>query len=210
MKPDVVSFQGVNVKPGSFKFKNIDGSTDNVVNEYDKTIISHSSPRFFGGIGNNFKYKGLELSVFLNGQYGNEVFNESRYRLEGGAPLAYLNLTKDFWENRWTPENPTNRYGTFSVDTENTTASQVSSYYVEDASFLRLKTVTIGYRFPKKKLIWGVSDLKIYVTADNLYTWTKYSGFDPEVDSNVFLLQGFDRISYPRSRSAIAGVNITF
>lgn len=214
LKNGVVSVKGTNVKPGSFKFKNLDGSEDNVVDENDQTIISRSSPKFFGGISNTLKYKGFELSVFLTGSYGNEIFNESRFRLEGGTPLAWLNLSKDFWDNRWTPDNPTNEYGTFSVDTKNTTSMKTSSYYVEDASFLRLKTLSLAYTVPAnflKKMKWSnISNIKLYATADNLYTWTKYTGFDPEIDSNNALLPGFDRISYPRTRTFIFGVNVTF
>jgi TonB-linked SusC/RagA family outer membrane protein len=214
LKPDVVSVSGTNVKPGSFKFKNLDGSADNVVDENDQTIISRSTPKFFGGINNTFKYKGFELSIFLVGSYGNEIFNESRFRLEGGTPIVWLNLSQDFWDNRWTPDNPTNEYGTFSVDTKNTTSMKTSSYYVENASFLRLKTLSLAYNVPAdflKKIRWSnISNLRLYATADNLYTWTKYTGFDPEIDSNNALLPGFDRISYPRTRTFIFGVNITF
>ncbi len=214
LKDGVVSVQGTNVKPGSFKFKNLNGSADNIVDEEDQTIISRSNPKFFGGINNTFRYKGIELSIFLNGSYGNQIFNESRFRLEGGTPLAWLNLSQDFWNNRWTPENPTNEYGTFSLDTKNTTSMKTSSYYVEDASFLRLKTLSLGYTVPndllKRAGMGNVSNLKLYATADNLYTWTSYTGFDPEIDSNNALLPGFDRISYPRTRSIIFGINLTF
>ena len=214
LKPDVVSIKGVNVKPGSYKFKNLDGSEDNVVDENDQTIISHSSPKFFGGINNTFRYKNFELSIFLSGSYGNEIFNESKFRLSGGAPIAWQNLSKEFWDNRWTPENPTNKYGTFSVETRNTTALITSSYYVEDASYLKLKTVSLSYIIPSSTFqkigLSKISSCKVYFTGDNLYTWTKYSGFDPEVDSGNALLTGFDRISYPRARSFILGVNITF
>lgn len=91
---------------------------------------------------------------------------------------------------------------------------KTSSYYVEDASFLRLKTLSLAYTVPAnflKKMKWSnISNIKLYATADNLYTWTKYTGFDPEIDSNNALLPGFDRISYPRTRTFIFGVNVTF
>lgn len=214
LKPGVVSVKGTNVKPGSYKFKNLDGSEDNVVDENDQTIISHSSPKFFGGMNNTFRYKNFELSVFLSGSFGNEVFNESKFRLSGGIPLAWQNLSKDFWDNRWTPENPTNSYGTFSVDTRNTTSLMTNSYYVEDASYIKLKSVSLSYTIPtsvlKKIGLGNVTNAKIYATGDNLYTWTNYTGFDPEVDSGNALLTGFDRVSYPRTRSYILGVNVTF
>lgn len=214
LKPGVISVKGTNVKPGSYKFRNLDGSEDNVVDENDQTVISHSSPKFFGGMNNTFRYKNFELSVFLSGSFGNEVFNESKFRLSGGIPLAWQNLSKDFWDNRWTPENPTNAYGTFSVDTRNTTSLMTNSYYVEDASYIKLKSVSLSYTIPtsvlKKIGLGNVSNAKVYATGDNLYTWTNYTGFDPEVDSGNALLTGFDRVSYPRTRSYILGVNVTF
>ncbi len=212
LKPGVVGFADAKVIPGTFKFKNFNG--DNEVNSEDMRIISRSDPKFYGGIGNNFRYKGIELSIFLSGMYGNQIFNESRYRLEGAFPQAWMNLTKDFWDNRWTPDNPTNEYGNFSSQLYNPAAKSASSYYVEDASFLRLKTVSLSYTFPQsllKKISGSVlSNVRIYVTGDNLYTWTKYSGFDPEIDSGNPMMTGFDRISYPRTRSFIFGLSVTF
>jgi len=168
LKPDVVKVSGQNVKPGSFKFKNLDGSEDNTVDEKDQTVISHSSPKFFGGINNTFKYKGFDLNIFFSGSYGNEIFNESKYRLSGGTPLTWMNLSQDFWDNRWTPENPTNIYGTYSVDTQNVTSRKTSSYYVEDASFLRLKTLSLGYNVPVSFFrvlgINSISNMKFYFT----------------------------------------------
>ena len=214
LKSDVVSVKGIKVKPGSFKFANIDGSVDNVVDENDKTIISHSSPKFFGGISNSFKIRDFDLTVFLSGSYGNQIFNESRFRLEGGQPATWLNIARDFYLNRWTPDNPTNKYGTFSLDTQNFTSTQTSSYYVEDASFLRLTNISFGYNVDlsslKKVGVKNLNKIKVYITGNNLYTWTKYTGFDPEVDSNNALLTGFDRVSYPHSKSVLFGVNISF
>ena len=146
--------------------------------------------------------------------YGNQIFNESRFRMEGAVPYTWLNITKDFWENRWTPDNPTNARGNFASETLNPTASYASSYYVEDASFLRLKTLTLSYTLPqsiiRKISPSRISNIRVYVTGENLYTWTNYSGFDPEIDSGNPLLTGYDRISYPRTRSVIFGLSITF
>lgn len=212
LKPDVVSVKGINVKPGSFKFKNIDVSADNVVDEKDQTIISHSSPKLFGGINNTFKYKGFDLSIFLSGSYGNQIFNESRFRLEGGVPITWLNVSKDFYHNKWTPQNPSNKYGTYSI--YNQTSLLASSYYVEDASFFRLTNLTLGFNVNPEDLkrigIKEIGNLRVYVTGNNLYTWTKYTGFDPEVDSNNALLTGFDRVSYPHTKSVLFGLNLSF
>jgi TonB-linked SusC/RagA family outer membrane protein len=209
LKEEVTSVNGVVLKPGSFKFKDIE--PDGVINDADKTIISHSDPKNFGGITNTFRYKNFELSTFFEWSYGNEIFNESRWRIEGGAASTWMNITKDFWYNRWTPENPTNEYGTFANDTENKTSVLASSYYVEDASWLRLKNVSLSYIFPKRIVqSIGLSNVRIYCVGNNLVTWTKYTGYDPEIDSGNALLPGFDRISYPRSKSYILGINVSF
>lgn len=208
LKDEVVSVSGINVLPGSFKFKDLNGDGE-IDLDNDRTFISNSAPKFFGGITNSFNYKNFDLTVFLQGSYGNEVFNESRWRLEGGALLAYMNVTKDFYYNHWTPDNPTNEYGTFSDN--NVTALLTSSYYVEDASYLRLKNITLGYTLENDMMSkFGLEQARIYVTGNNLFTWTDYTGFDPEVNSGQSLMSGVDHISYPRSRTILVGLNISF
>jgi hypothetical protein len=132
--------------------------------------------------------------------------------LEGGVPIIWLNISKDFYYNKWTPDNPTNKYGDYSI--LNKTALVASSYYVEDASFLRLTNLTLGYNVKiadlKKMGLKEISNFRVYVTGNNLYTWTKYTGFDPEVDSNNALLTGFDRVSYPHTKSVLLGLNLSF
>lgn len=209
LKGDVVSVKNINVIPGSFKFKDFDDN--GIVDEDDQRIISHSSPKFFGGVTNTFTYRNFDLSVFLEGSYGNEIFNESRFRMEGFLVYYFNNTTKYMFENHWTPENPTNEYGNYSRDNLNATASVTSSYYVEDASWLRLKNVVFSYNVPQKYISrLKVSRLRVYFTGNNLKTWTKYTGYDPEIFSNNSLLPGFDRISYPRTKSYIFGINISF
>ncbi|NGF56449.1 TonB-dependent receptor [Parapedobacter sp. SGR-10] len=207
LKPGIASVTGINVKPGSFKFKDLNG--DGFIDlDNDRTPISQSFPKFFGGINNTVRYKNFDLNFLFDWSYGNQIFNESRYRLEGGVLSTYMNITKDFWYNRWTPENPTNEYGTYAD--RNETSQVASSYYVEDASWLRLRNVGIGYQIPKSvfkgKTIQGA---RVYLTGSNLYTWTKYTGYDPEISSGQALLPGFDRISYPRSRTIMLGLNVS-
>ena len=208
LKENVVSVTGVNVKPGSFKFKDLDGD-GYVTLEEDRKKISSSDPILFGGITNNFQYKNFDLNILVEGSYGNEIFNESKYRLEGGAALSYMNLTKEFYYNHWTPDNPTNEYGTYAD--QNATSLLTSSYYVEDASYLRLRNITLGYNLKKHTLkSLGLNSARIYVSCNNFLTLTKYTGYDPEVNSGNPLMSGVDRISYPRSKSVIFGVNISF
>lgn len=208
LKDKLLKVAGVNVRPGSFRFKDL--NNDGVIDlDHDRTTISRSQPKFFGGITNSFSFKQFDLSLFFEGSYGAQVFNESLYQLEGGVLDTWMNITKDFFYNRWTPENPTNRYGDFNA--LNKTATLASSYYVEDASYLRLKNVSLGYRLPgalTNRI--GISGVRLYFTGTNLITWTKYTGYDPELDSGNPLLPGFDRISYPRSKSYVFGLNVSF
>ena len=206
LKPDVVQYPGAAVQPGSFKFKDLDG--DGTVDEAnDRKVISHSFPKHFGGLNNNFTYKNFDLGIFLEWSYGNEVLNVSKLRSEGYQ--SYMNLTEDFWRNRWTPDNPTNEYGTTSF--ENKTSTVTSSYYVEDASYLRLKNIYLGYNVSKNLIKRvGLSGLNFYASASNVYTWTKYSGFDPEISFNNQLLPGFDRYTYPRAKTITFGLKATF
>ena len=204
----VVSVDGVNVRPGSHKFRDLNGD-GTVTLDDDRTHISQSDPIVFGGLTNTFKYKNFDLNVFLQGSYGNEIFNESKYRLEGGVSHTYQNVTKNFYYNHWTPANPTNTYGDYGD--RNLTAQSSSSYYVEDASYIRLQSLSLGYSFDDDILkILNLISARFYVTGNNLFTWTKYSGFDPELNSGQKLLSGVDRIIYPRSKSILIGFNVTF
>jgi len=199
-------------RPGTFKFANLDKSEDNMITESDKDVIGKSSPSAFGGFGNNFRYKNIELSLFFTYQLGGKIFNSTKYELEGAYPGEYYNITKDFWKHRWTPENPTNSYPSYSDEGYyNTLASQSCDYYVESASFLRLSSVSLAYTLPQKfvnKI--GLKNMKIYYTGNNLFTITGYDGISPEVDSHNALCTGFDTIGYPRATSHLFGLNITF
>ena len=200
------------LRPGTFKFKNIDNSADNKVTESDKKIIGKSQPLFFGGIGNNFQYKGFELGLFFTYSFGNDIFNSTKFELEGSSPGEYYNITKKFWDKRWTPENPTNKYPSYSdVNYYNSLAAQPNNYYVEDASFLRLQTVSFSYTLPHNVVKGlGFSNVKLYYSGSNIFTLTNYSGFTPEVDSQNALLSSFDTIGYPRATSHSFGINLIF
>jgi len=209
LREGVVNQTGVNVLPGSLKFKdlNSDGAIDL---DNDRTVIGRSFPKHFGGLNNTINYKNFDLNVFFDWSYGNQLFNLSKYRLEGGVYSTWQNILQDFWFNRWTPDNPTDSYG--DITSYNAPAQFSSSYYVEDASWLRLRNVSLGYRFSSTSFIntLGIDNLRLFFTGTNLATWTKYSGYDPEVSSNNPLLPGVDRISYPRTKSFLFGLNATF
>ena len=117
------------------------------------------------------------------------------------------NLSTEAWAGRWTPENGSNVYARLL----NQTDQQVSTYYVEDGSYLRIKNLNVGYTFGRKYFgRSGISKLRVYLLIDNVYTFTKYSGLDPEVRSYEKFLRALDQTSYPRTRNYMAGVNITF
>lgn len=208
LKDGVVSLAGQNVKPGYFKFKDLNG--DNVVDlDNDRTIISRSLPKFFGGFNNTLRYKNFDLNIFFEGSYGAQIMNVSKYQMEGAYAYTWMNISKDFYENRWTPEHPTNQYGDFNE--ANTNSRLTSDYYVEDASYLRLKNLSLGYSFNESLLQrLHIQNMRVYLSASNVYTWTRYSGFDPEIQSGESLMQGLDRISYPRARVFNLGINLTF
>jgi len=205
IKPGVLTVAGATVAPGAFKFK--DGNGDGIIDNKDLTVISHSAPKFIGGFTNTLRYKNFDFSVFFQGAYGNEVINQSKYLLNGFQ--SKTNISRDFYYNRWTVNNPSSTYGTFSK--QNPTSGLSSSYYVEDASYLRLKSVTIAYTLPNAKLErLHIKRIRIYATGNNLLTFTKYSGYDPEVAWRDPLLTGVDKLAFPRTRTIIFGTNISF
>jgi hypothetical protein len=170
----------------------------------DREIIGDANPDFFGGFTNTFSYLGFEANIFLQYSYGNEIFNYNAIELETptGGQNAYADLV-----NRWTPTNPSNIYPKANTNR----AVLVSDRWLEDGSYLKLKTVSLSYNFPKLtgKHIQGI---KLYLTAQNLITWTKYRGYDPEVSYRgaSTLEAGEDFGGYPQARTYLAGLKIDF
>jgi TonB-dependent starch-binding outer membrane protein SusC len=203
-----------NKKPGDVKYKDIYGRDANnnliegpngVVNADDRTIIGNPHPDFIYGINNDFKYKNFDLNIFFQGSYGNDMLNITRMELDWMAGKG--NATTDAL-NRWTPQNT-------NTDVPRASASnnpEVSSRWVENGSYLRLKNVALGYNFPQFALgKLRVSRLRIYASAQNILTFTKYKGFDPEVsfeDSNRNV--GLDYMGYPNIKSVTVGINVGF
>jgi hypothetical protein len=237
-KPGLVNDQSITAStpmPGSIKYKSIDGDT--IVTATDRTIIGNAQPKFFGGLSQNFSYKGFDLSIFINFQYGNKVYNYNKLEFASGyTPGANL---LGFMKNRWhtvdgngivyegtnsagqvvgaSPDslnrlNAGAKYWIPLVGSSATTFSP-NSWAVEDASFIRINNITLGYSLPPsviRKL--HVSRFRVYATVNNVATITGYSGYDPEVSTrlNTPVTPGVDYSAYPRSRSYVAGVNVTF
>jgi TonB-linked SusC/RagA family outer membrane protein len=180
-----------------------EGVPDGVVNAtYDRTVIGDPNPDFFGGLTNTFLYKGFELNLFLQYSYGNDIFNYNAIELElpSGGQNVYADLV-----NRWRPDNPSNKY---PVATTNRSAV-FSSAYIEDGSYLKVKTLTLAYLFPELNTR-HLSNLKLYVTGQNLLTFTNYNGYDPEVSYRgaTNLEMGEDFGGYPQARTFLLGVSL--
>ena len=215
LKEGVPSINSKSVQPGDRKYKDIypvndDGTVgDGVITTEDRTVISDSNPDFTMGMGNTFRYKNLDLNFFLEAVVGREIMNEFKLRSESGETggTQYNNLTKEAWYGHWTPENGSNTYASLL----NCTNTYVSSYFVEDASFLRIKTISLGYNIPEKlcdKI--NVRSIRLSLNVDNAYVFTRYSGLDPDVSYNSTLFPGLDRLSYPKARTFTLGLNCQF
>jgi TonB-linked SusC/RagA family outer membrane protein len=191
------------IKPGDVKYRDLNG--DKIVNDYDRTVIGRGLPVHIGGFSNNFKYRGFDLNIFFQWSYGNNLVNANRLNFETGNK-TYLNQFESF-QSRWTPENT------------NTTMPRAGGQYgyvystriIEDGSYLRLKTAALGYNLSSKLLRnIKIKSCRVYISAQNLFTWTKYTGSDPEVSIGYSALTpGFDYSSYPRARTTTVGLNVS-
>ncbi len=206
LKPEIASNGNdrTDIQPGDIKYRDLNG--DGITNTNDYTIIGNPNPDFIGGLSNNFTYKGFDLNVFFQWSAGNDVLNANRLVFEGFG-RASQNMFATY-KDRWTPENQNNKY----FRTGGWGPYAYSSRVIEDASFLRLKTVSIGYTLPASLLkTLKVKSLRFNASAQNLYTWSKYEGYDPEVSAyNSALTPGFDWSVYPRARTLTIGANLTF
>ncbi|QEC44736.1 SusC/RagA family TonB-linked outer membrane protein [Pseudobacter ginsenosidimutans] len=196
-----------NIQPGHIKFKDING--DNKIDDNDLTIIGNPNPIHTGGFTNNFTYKNWDLNVFFQWSYGNDLLNANRIEFEGGDPVTrnLLNMFKSV-ENRWTPDNQNNEM--YKIGGQG--PAYYSSRTIEDGSYIRLKTVSLGYNIDTKTLKkLKIKSLRFYLAAQNLLTWTNYSGLDPEVNTRPSALTpGFDFSPYPRTRTLTFGLNASF
>lgn len=198
---------GTNVQPGDIKYKDLNG--DYIINENDKTVIGNPVPKHIGGFTNNFTWKNFDLSVFMQWSYGNDILNANRIMFESAYKYGYNQWQS--YKDRWTPENTdSNIPGVQAI--KGTAAKSYSTRVVEDGSFLRIKTVSFGYNVPKSSLkALKMNAIRVYVSAQNLYTFTGYSGYDPEVSvRNSALTPGFDFSAYPRARTITFGLSATF
>ena len=196
--------EGVDPQTGDIKYKDLNG--DGRITVSDKTYIGDPNPDFTFGFTNDFSYKNFTLSVFFQGSYGNDIYNASRIETEGmydGKNQSTAVL------NRWKKRGDITDIPRAVKGTDNIKAS---SRWVEDGSYLRLKTLTLAYNLPTQALQqYGIRKVQPYLTAQNLWTLTNYKGFDPEVNEGLSgPTMGIDWGTYPQTKSFIFGLNIEF
>jgi TonB-linked SusC/RagA family outer membrane protein len=200
-----------NAKPGDIRF--VDTNGDGVIDDRDRTFIGSPMPDFTYGINLGASYKGFDLSIFFQGVQGNKIFNGNKFFLESG--VGYTNMSNSML-NRWTGEGSSNETPRMTQTDPNNNHKLISDRYVEDGSYLRIKTMQLGYTLPVSVVKYArIEKIRIYVAAQNLFTMTKYKGLDPEVGilggSNGNVLDiGIDRGAYPQARTFTIGANLTF
>lgn len=185
---------------GDIRFKDL--NNDGKIDDNDRTYIGNPNPKFIFAINNTIEWRGFDLSIFLQGVYGNDIFNANRIYQEGMA-VAQNQTTATL--ERWTGEGTSNTMprAVFNDPNKNT---RVSDRFIEDGSYLKIKNLTLGYTFRQKWLEKAkLSSARVYFSAQNLLTITNYSGFDPEVPVN-----GIDLNVYPVTRTVSAGINLIF
>ncbi|CAZ94300.1 SusC/RagA family TonB-linked outer membrane protein [Zobellia galactanivorans] len=173
-------------QPGEFKY--VDLNKDGTIDEKDRTVIGDPNPDLIASLGLDFTYKKFDLSIFLNGVYGNDVFYPGKFNQANEMPF------------RWTNDNPNNDYPKLMA----TRDTKLSDWFVEDGSFLRIQNLTFGYNFDKDDTSF-FTKARLYINATNLYTFSNFNGYDPEVG-----LDGIYWGGYPRLRNLTLGVDLTF
>jgi TonB-linked SusC/RagA family outer membrane protein len=202
--------------PGDRIFADING--DGLVNADDRVPIGNPQPKFFGGLNLDATYKAWDINLYFYGSEGNKILNYVESTLESLARRGGVgseNVNEVYYENHWTPTNPSNRYArAASTAEDNSSINNVpSSVWIEDGSFIKLKNLSIGYTLPASLLNrFSISRIRVYVSSQNLFTITKYTGLDPEIgiQGGNATQNGVDNGTYPSSRYFTFGLNVTF
>ncbi len=226
----VLSRSGAWFGPGHLKLKDLDGD-GKVDADHDRKVIGRAQPKHTGGFGINMGWKGLDLTALFNWSYGNDVLNVNKIdNTSYDLSKRYQNMSTEMsLANRFTVIDPVSGFNIYNGEHADPARLQelnqgktmwhplmnnsiTTDWAVEDGSFLRLGTLTLGYSLPQQLLKHaGIKRLRVYATGTNLFCWTKYSGQDPEVNiSSNNMVMGYDRSAYPKSRSWVFGLNVTF
>ena len=201
-----VSDGGKTRGPGYIQYVDLDGN--GYMNDNDRTIIGDPNPDFTYGINTSFRYKGLMLSVNLVGSYGNDIFNVNDV-MDHDVSNVGINIRKEAFYNAWTSENMSQKYPGLGLQ-EGFDLAVISDRNVQDGSYLRLSNVSLSYDIPMKKG-WFIKGLNLGVSGSNLWIWTKYSGFDPDVNSyGSIKRKGADMGAYPSARTFAFNAKFTF
>jgi TonB-dependent starch-binding outer membrane protein SusC len=206
-------------RPGDRYFADVsgpDGKPDGKVDANDRVSIGNPQPKFFGGLNLDATYKAWDVNIFFYGSYGNKILNYIESNLESfqkRGSEGVQNVSVEYFNNRWTSTNPSNEFSRALHNDDNTLNNVPSSHWVEDGSYLKLKNLTIGYTLPSSlsnKLM--LSKARVYISSQNLFTITKYSGLDPEIgiQNGNPIFNGVDNGVYPSSRIFTFGLNVTF
>lgn len=198
--------------PGDIKF--VDTNNDGTINDDDRKILGSPIPDIAGGFGFNASYKAFEFDMFWTYSLGNEIMSSALYRLTPNLGNNIANVTQNYWDNHWTPAHPERddvRYPR-NVQIDQNFNGRMSDRYMEDGSYLRLRSIQLAYNLPKNLLQKiGIKGCKVYVSAQNILTLTGYSGYDPDIGGGTLLDRGVDTgQGMPIPKTVLTGINLNF
>lgn len=192
-------------EPGDIKF--VDANNDGVINDDDRVFQGSPFPDFTFALNGNMRYKNFDLSIGLQGVLGNKIYNATRQTLEDVTKGSnFLASCLDYW----TPENKNASHPRLTWDDPNRNTRAESDRYLENGSYLRLRSVQLGYTFPQTWFKGAIQHAHVYINAENLFTITSYSGYSPDVNADNANYRGFDNFIYPTNRTFMLGLNVTF
>ncbi len=192
-------------EPGDIKF--VDANNDGVINDDDRVFQGSPFPDFTFALNGNMRYKNFDLSIGLQGVLGNKIYNATRQTLEDVTKGSnFLASCLDYW----TPENKNASHPRLTWDEPNRNTRAESDRYLENGSYLRLRSVQLGYTFPQTWFKGAIQHARVYINAENLFTITSYSGYSPDVNADNANYRGFDNFIYPTNRTFMLGLNVTF
>lgn len=192
-------------EPGDIKF--VDANNDGVINDDDRVFQGSPFPDFTFALNGNMRYKNFDLSIGLQGVLGNKIYNVTRQTLEDVTKGSnFLASCLDYW----TPENKNASHPRLTWDDPNRNTRAESDRYLENGSYLRLRSVQLGYTFPQTWFKGAIQHARVYINAENLFTITSYSGYSPDVNADNANYRGFDNFIYPTNRTFMLGLNVTF